>query len=65
VIGNFGIGAGVEQQADNLDIYRSAVTENDCFQQGGPAQVVDVVNIDSSQEASGLVREVVFSKLIQ
>src|SRR6478735_10791545 len=47
---------GVDQPLDDLDMARAAVAEDDGLEQSGPAEVVDMINIDPGvdQHRNGL-----------
>jgi hypothetical protein len=52
-VGEVDVGPGVDQEADRPGVIGAAAAEDDGFQEGGPAEAVDVVDLDrGGQEAA-------------
>ncbi len=49
-VGEIHISAMGDQQADDLDISRTAVSEDHRLEQGGPAEALDVIDVDSGAQ---------------
>src|SRR6185503_3686717 len=57
LVGDVGVGAGGEQHAHDLDVARAAVAQDYRLQQAGPAEIVDVIDVDLGalqQQAHGV-----------
>ena len=49
-VGQVDVGAGLDQQVDRPDVAGAAVAKDDGLQEGGPAEPVDVVDVDRGVE---------------
>lgn len=52
-VGQVGVRAAVEEQPHGLDVAGSALAEENRFQQGGPAEPVDLVDLDAGAQEPG------------
>ena len=48
-VGQIDVCSRTDQKPDDLDVLRAAVTQDDGLEQGGSAEIVDVIDVDAGR----------------
>ena len=65
-VGDGGVGSGVEKNLNDVSVGLGAVAEEHGFHEGGPAEVVDVVDVDiGADDTSDVVDVPAFARWYQ